>query len=124
MPLDSINIESDVTKTLRAAWALIDDRSKWITGDPHIVSPDGRHQYCSVGAINAVAPYTTARPLNQACVHQLSLAVPAAHARVHSERDNVVGYNDMIFHDELRGWWMRAIELSVESDAKALVEPA
>jgi hypothetical protein len=124
MPLDSINIESDVTRTLRAAWSLIDRQDKWAVNALHLRRSGRPDAYCSAGAIAAVAPYTTARPLNEACVHQLWLAARLGPSAA-TVRGDVKNYNDgLTTHAALHRWWMRAIKLSVESDAKALVEPA
>jgi hypothetical protein len=118
MPFDNSTYEDDVTRALRAAWALIDTPHKWLQEVPVIHRPDG-DAYCSTGAINAAVSYRKARPLNEACVRALYLAMPTyLQNSAGEERGSVMNYNDTLDnHAQLREWWDAAIVGSLTRNA-------
>jgi hypothetical protein len=118
MPFDNATYEDEVTRALRAAWALIDAPHKWLQEMPVIHRPDG-DAYCSTGAIHATVSYRKARALNQACVRALYLAMPTyLQNSPGEERGSVMNYNDTLDnHAQLREWWDAAIVGSLTRNA-------
>jgi hypothetical protein len=120
MPFDNATYEDEVTRALRAAWALIDAPHKWLQEMPVIHRPDG-DAYCSTGAIHATVSYRKARALNQACVRALYLAMPVHEQTAGSATEGVRGcmnYNDTLDnHAQLREWWDAAIVGSLTRNA-------
>jgi hypothetical protein len=122
MPFDNATYEDDVTRTLRAAWALIDAPHKWLQEMPVLHRADG-DAYCSTGAINATVSYRKSRALNEACVRALYLAMPVheqtAGSGTEGVRGYVMNYNDVALdnHGQLREWWDAAIVGSLTRNA-------
>lgn len=133
MPLDSVNIESQRTRNLRAACDLITPYDKWTTG----VRRDPAGRMCALGALDAVfashtGPIDCRDPAGRSTFEWThtspEVALLATKARVWGFGDlpatKVANHNNHLGHAATLEMFHEAIEASVELDMAAMAKAA